>query len=982
MSRSSTDEIIEGYIEEVRGYLAPLRSGLAAAGADDDALAEVHRMVHTIKGASSMVGIEGLSHIAFEMETAIDEIMAGRLELSEPLREVMMRTVDRFEAYCDGYLASGVPARKMLRETVADFRRIQGRAPAATDPETDDLINAVAEHEGGSGEFGAAGADTAQDELDMTPFDETADEEPFDEAVGRVDAGPETEAPPELLLSFYDEAEEHLQDLGRSLIALESAVDGPTGISTDIREPIRQIRRSVHTLKGAAAVVGLTAVSGFAHRFEDFLDWLYEGAETIQPDGVAVLAESADLLERIVGRGTAAGQGADLAGQADALAATFREMMTRWDQLPAGEAPGTAKAPDTPASASVKDDDDNAGATAILLTPPGRTLRVGMERMDELVNLTGEVIIASSAFDGGMEALTGAVNELELARDRLRDIARDMEVGFEVKALDRLGRASVRAAGGGAAAAFEEFDALELDRYSQLNLIIRTLNESVIDVGAIATHLAGAYGDLEGQLNRQRVLLSELQDKMMRVRMTPMAVITNRLRRTVREVAGRLGKQVRLVIDGAEIELDRTVWEKLTDPLMHLLRNAVDHGIEPPALRSALEKPETGTVRLSAGQEGSQVVIRVTDDGAGLNYPAIRAAVAAAGLSDRPESLTEPELADFIFYPGFSTRGKVSEISGRGVGMDVVRDNIEGLRGDIRVTTWKSAGSRFTIRIPLTLAAVRALLFSVRDRTYAVALNEIQEIMRLDPESGPRGDGEGEVVRIEGKILPLFDMAEVLRTPQDADAPPPERDRPLVLVVAVGERRAALAIDALVGQREIVVKSTGTHLRQIRGISGVTIMGDGSVVPILSLEPLLWADEGPAEPLPPGDEAPSGRRPFEILVVDDSVSIRQVISRLLSDQGWRVETARDGIDALEQLRERTPDLILLDIEMPRMNGYELLNAINAQPEYRKIPVVMLTSRTAEKHRERAVELGARGYVTKPYNDDDLVELVLQLLTGH
>ena len=1001
MSRSSTDEIIEGYIEEVRSYLDPLRRGLAAAEADDGgnaALAEVHRMVHTIKGASSMVGIEGLSHIAFEMETAIDEIMAGRLALSEPVRDAMGRTVDRFETYCDGYLASGVPAQKMLRETVADFRRIRGRDPAATDPETEDLINGVAEHEGGSGNWDqrpagkwdrlpAGGAPATA----KTP--ETAEEtagEPVEEAGGPADdAG--TEAAPELLLSFYDEAEEHLQDLGRSLIALESAVDGPTGISADIRELVRRIRRSVHTLKGAAAVVGLTAVSGFAHRFEDFLDWLYEGAETIHPDGVAVLAESADLLERIVGRGAAAGQGGDLSGQADALAATFGEMMGKWDQrpagkwdrLPAGGAPATAKTPETPEeSTSVEDEDGDAGATAVLLAPPGRTLRVGMERMDELVNLTGEVIIASSAFDGGMEALTGAVNELELARERLRDIARDMEVGFEVKALDRLGRASARAAGGGAAAAFEEFDALELDRYSQLNLIIRTLNESVIDVGAIATHLAGAYSDLEGQLNRQRVLLSELQDKMMRVRMTPMAVITNRLRRTVREVAGRLNKQVRLVIEGAEIELDRSVWEKLTDPLMHLLRNAVDHGIEPPALRSDLKKPETGTVRLSAAQEGSQVVIRVADDGAGLNYPAIREAVAAAGLSDRPEILTDAELADFIFYPGFSSRGKVSEISGRGVGMDVVRENIDGLRGDIRVNTWKSAGSRFTIRIPLTLAAVRALLFSVRDRTYAVALNEIQEIMRLDPGSMARGDRESDVVRIEGEILPLFDMAEVLRTPLDVQEPSSVRERPLVLVAAVGERRAALAIDALVGQREIVVKSTGTHLRQVRGISGVTIMGDGSVVPILSLDPLLWADAAPAESVPPGDEAPSGRRPFEILVVDDSVSIRQVISRLLSDQGWRVETARDGIDALEQLRDRTPDLILLDIEMPRMNGYELLNAINAQPDLRKIPVVMLTSRTAEKHRERAMELGAQGYVTKPYNDDDLVELVLQLLTGH
>jgi chemosensory pili system protein ChpA (sensor histidine kinase/response regulator) len=478
------------------------------------------------------------------------------------------------------------------------------------------------------------------------------------------------------------------------------------------------------------------------------------------------------------------------------------------------------------------------------------------------------------------------------------------------------------------------------------------------------------HSELDGGLTRQRVILTELQDKMMRVRMTPMSFITNKLRRTVREVAGSVGKKVQLVITGENIELDRIIWEKLTDPLMHLLRNAVDHGVEPVDVRQAQGKALVATLQVNASREGNQVVIRITDDGAGLNYQAIRAAVIRLNLCDNLENLSKDELSRFIFYPGFSTRTNISEISGRGVGMDVVKKNIEDLKGVIRVASNEGRGTQFSIRIPLTLAAMQALLFTAGGQTFAVALSEVSEIIRLNPENvlGSSKDA----LKLNDEVLPLYNMLELLNT-ESASAP----EYPVTLVVESGGKRYAMVIDALVGQREIVIKSLGTHLRYVKGISGATIMGDGSVVPILNLDEMVSSEPTAGNDFVT-DERLEIQRPLEIMVVDDSVSIRQVVARLMEDQGWVAKTAKDGMDAMEMLRESRPDLIVLDIEMPRMNGFELLGALKLQPGYNGIPVIMLTSRTAAKHREKAMALGARGFMVKPYNDDEFVRLIQEL----
>ena len=963
MSRATSDEILRGFADEVESYLPSLAQGIESLKREPDQhelIKELHRLVHTIKGAASLMGIFSLSHIAHPMEEALQDLINGELAFTDEIFRVMSSTIDHFKSYSQGMFEGGLDEQGMLRETVLGFRRVRG-LPVEDDA---DVLKLILES-------------IPQPEDDTPQSGERIRTELFAEQGG-------SGLSPEIMEEFNQEAEEHLEDVGRFLNTLESQISEPTQISASQREIIGQLRRSVHTLKGAAAVVGVEEVSSWAHEMEDLLDWLCEKADEISPRILTVLLESADVLAALVAKPETVNPSKaysikvhfqEIMGQVSMEAAMGDlsgeiEPLLDVDEILGSEDIIEVKVPDAPEPHSREE------MVRDLPAQTTKTLRVGMERVDELVNLAGELIIALSGFEQKMDSFSDVVHEIELSRSRLREAARKLEVGYEVKAIQTAGgRVNLPVASAGGVlheTEFEEFDALELDRYSEFNLIIRTLTESVVDVGAISTQLANLLSDFDASLTRQQVLLSELQDKMMRIRMTPMATITNRMHRTVREVAGNLGKKVKLVIRGEGIELDRVIWEKITDPLMHLLRNAVDHGIEEPDSRQAQEKSPVGTIQVVASREGNQVVIRIMDDGAGLNYQAIRRSARNAGLSDKLDEMTDDELASFIFHAGLSTRDDISEVSGRGVGLDVVHKNIQDLKGTIKVLSWPGRGTQFIIRIPLTLATVRALLFSAGGRILAMALNEIREIVRIDPTKITTEPDE--VVRIGDEVFPLFHVAKILQVDGDDEAPVPEGVYPLVLVVECGGKRGALVVDSLVGQQEIVIKNLGSHIRYTKGISGATIRGDGSVVPILNTEELLGVEDQLAEALIP-DQAFMPGKPLNILVVDDSVSIRQVVSALMESQGWKSETAKDGIEALEKISEEIPDLILLDLEMPRMNGYDLMNALKAQPRLQDIPVVVITSRTAAKHREKARALGAKGFVVKPYDEDELIDLI-------
>ena len=503
-------------------------------------------------------------------------------------------------------------------------------------------------------------------------------------------------------------------------------------------------------------------------------------------------------------------------------------------------------------------------------------------------------------------------------------------------------------------------------------------------MGTVGNELRNLIGDFDQLLNRQGRLSRDTQDRLMRIRMVPLTTLAAKLHRTVRVVAGQQHKDVEFLIQGADTELDKLVLEELADPLMHILRNAVDHGLEAADVRRAANKPERATIRVQAFSQGTQVILKVSDDGAGLNFDAIRETAARHGLVAASDlaNLSEEELAAFIFLPGFSTARTVSEVSGRGVGMDIVRDKVQKLKGTVSVESHAGQGTTFTIRLPMTLAVTRALLVRASHETFALPMQSVVQILRLERKQIDKL-GPSPVIRLGDETLPLVYLSEQLRLRAPADKT--SANLP-VLVLAAGDQKVAVAVEKILAGRDIVVKTLGSHLRKVKGLIGATLMGDGSVVPILDAADLVGhtgAVTRPRSIVPAPHRLVSRAETPLLMVVDDSVSVRRVMTNLLKNSGWQVLEAKDGIDALEKLQqaERQPNLFLLDIEMPRMDGYELLTALRSQAEHRQSPIVMVTSRAGDKHRQKATRLGATDYVIKPYQDDELLSLLRNLLAA-
>lgn len=615
----------------------------------------------------------------------------------------------------------------------------------------------------------------------------------------------------------------------------------------------------------------------------------------------------------------------------------------------------------------------------------GESLRVPLARIDSLVQEVGELMINRSSFEQRMSDFARQLEELQRAVERMRNVSRDLDSKYGVGALggrQRLWGDGASLLPGGwrpSGQSNDEFDALEMDRYTEFHLLSRSLAETTTDIGTISQELRSLMADFDQLLSRQGRLSRETQDRLMRIRLLPLATLADKLHRTVRTVAAQQHKEVEFLLQGGDTEIDKLVLEELADPLMHLLRNAVDHGLEDAATRQAAGKPERATIRVQAFQQGTQVVIRVIDDGRGLNFDAIRETAIRHGLvtTNDAANRNEEELSAFIFLPGFSTAREISEVSGRGVGMDIVRDKVQKLKGTIRVESLAGQGTTFTIRLPMTLAVTRALLLHASNETFAIPMQSVVQILRLE-RSEVEMLGPSPMIRLGEESLPFVFLSERLglRSPADKSSPTVP-----VLVLADGDRKVAIGVDKILPGRDIVVKTLGTHLRKVRGLIGATLMGDGSVVPILDAADLV----GPMTRTTPSVPAPHHPVRREetptIMVVDDSVSVRRVMTNLLKNAGWLVLDAKDGLDALDKLQnaEHSPDLFLLDIEMPRMDGYELLSSLRSRTEHRDTPIVMVTSRAGEKHRQKALRLGATDYVVKPYQDHELLSLIRRLL---
>jgi len=592
--------------------------------------------------------------------------------------------------------------------------------------------------------------------------------------------------------------------------------------------------------------------------------------------------------------------------------------------------------------------------------------RIDAELLEELLNAAGEISIYHSRLTQQVSSFEFHVEELEQTVSRLRGQLRKLEIETEAQIMH--GHQDTLVA--------RDFDPLELDRYSNIQQLSRALAESASDLGSLKDLLQSLTTEAEGLLVQQSRVTAELQDGLMRTRMVPFERHVPRLTRLVRQIAKEADKRAELAVEGASGELDRQVLEKMLPPFEHMLRNAVVHGIESSDERQKADKPATGRITIRLHREGAEMVIDVADDGRGLDVDAIRRKAYELDMLQPDSKVTDEEIMELVLTPGFTTAGQVTQAAGRGVGMDVVANEVKKLGGSLRISSVTGQGTNFTVRLPFTLAITQALVVRTGEEVYALPLPSVEGVARI-----PRGELENLLSQSEpsyqyGEQSYKFRHLGMYLGGQAAKLPKDEPFIPVILVHA-GEFSAALLTDEMIASREIVVKTIGPQLASIRGISGATILGDGRIVLILDIAALVRTG-APVVELKKAAPTPTDDRPLA-LVVDDSITVRRVTERFLQRNGLRVMTAKDGLDAISVIAAQKPDIILLDIEMPRMDGYDFASHVRNDERVADVPIIMVTSRVGDKHRARAIELGVNDYLGKPYQDAELLEAIGRLL---
>jgi chemosensory pili system protein ChpA (sensor histidine kinase/response regulator) len=800
-------------------------------------------------------------------------------------------------------------------------------------------------------------------------------------------------------VSFADEAELGLpQDRELVEIFIEEARDLMYAADNSVRQwrddpgngaAISDLQRYLHTLKGGARMAGCIPVADLSHALESMIAALVDARGSPSALMFDAMHRAFDRLHDMLAQ-LEQRQVVTPAAELVALISGLRpDAASTSGDVPPTDPAANAEREAEPSTFAVEDPQEHmskpklaaqqvmssapAASVSSRTGTPAEQIRMGAELLDKLVNGAGEVNIYHARLEQQITGFKFNLRELEQTVARLRDQLRKLEMETEAQILFRYEQEK--------GALDEAFDPLELDRYSTMQQLSRALGESVSDLVSIKEILLDQVRGSETLLLQQSRVSTDLQESLMRARMVQFSGLAPRLRRVVRQTAQELGRKVKLDISGENHELDRSMLARMMAPLEHMLRNAVSHGIEAPDERRARGKPEEGSIRLSLAREGSEIVIKVEDDGAGIDLEAVRRKACALGMMRDGDQLPGHDVMQFILEPGFSTAAQVTQISGRGVGMDVVKSEITQLSGVLGIDSVQRQGTTFTIRLPFTLAINQALLVQSADEIYAVPLTSIEGVVRLSA---------GELQQLYAQPRPSYEYAANVYELRHLGAllgraqpvlGEPHMMYPLMLVRS-GERRVALQIDGLLGNREVVVKPVGPQISKVKGISGATILGDGRVVLILDLASLVRT-RGVHLAYSAAAPVPEVKREKlrSVMVVDDSITIRKVTSRMLERHNFAVSTAKDGVDAVSQLQDHVPDLFLLDIEMPRMDGYELATYIRNTAPLREIPIIMITSRAGEKHRQRAIEIGVNRYLGKPYQETELLDHIQELLAG-
>ena len=978
-------EAVEMFLQEASEHLQYLREYvgvLQELAPHREDMERLYIAAHTLSGTSASYGFPKFSEVAAKLAHVFQYALNAPLgeDLHGPLTEFLSDGISLLET---SLLEISDTGQENVEDVAAFKERYRFAFPSELPP-----LNLSNSYAGQAEQQSDAAAESDDSAAGTGATGSYFDALPADDEVGD-----------EILEFFQPEAEEHLQIVGDCLLSLEG---------NNNPEEINRLFRAIHTVKGSAAQVGLRRLGAIAHRVEDLIGRLRDDEIQPSPAVVDVCLESVDVLKKTLHREWA--DETEMRNSVDSLLgriAQFAPLDAEEESLqPADQEAAEASeqiqvvAPKRPAGKPAPKQTAKQAAAA-------KSVRIALGRLDRMMNTVGELVINRTKMVGRVAELEKLIETLSFSKERLQGKVNEFQEKYEFNRL-RSTQATMpwsnnntqkllRSAAAGEANYLDDFSELEMDRYDDFNILSRSMTEISADVNEVLSQLEGFIGRVEGDIDEFTKLAHHLQDEITAARMVPIGTLYSLLSRAVRDAAKSSRKQVELDFAGSETELDNNIIQQISDPLVHLVRNSVAHGIESPDVRAGSGKAEQGKVSLRAYHRGNHIYIEVEDDGRGIDYGRVKQSAIESGLvsPETADRLTERDLREMLFHPGFSTAAVKTELAGRGVGLDVVRSNLNALNGEIEVNSTAGQGTKFTLKVPLTLIISPALFVRCGSNHFALPLAVVEEIRRL------RAD---EIEDVGGKLLTKVRdvVTEVVRLDSYLGLPPlePINGYFRMVVANAGSRQIGLVVEEVLGKDEIVIKNLGEYLRRVKLFPGTTIAPDGSLILLIDLNRMvatepserraLQANASTARVFAPGSTAVArGTIPTDaidrveqervIVIADDSISVRKFVGRMLEKNGYRVKLAADGLEAAELVTQHGCHLVITDLEMPRMTGYELMAQLRQTPATRRIPVMVVTSRAGAKHRDRAMKEGAASFLTKPVQEDQLLAAVEQLM---
>ncbi|QKU20873.1 hybrid sensor histidine kinase/response regulator [Acinetobacter lwoffii] len=971
-NRDFDEELLSIFLEEADELLAGIDEDLNTWSKKQDdttSLNNLMRHLHTLKGGANMIAASHIGLIAHELESIYERVIRQQIAVTPALIQIIRLVQDNVSDRIQSIREDGIdyPAP----EAIAILQNIQalvsGQAVAAVESANTGVKVAEVEATSISEPQLEESATTEQPATDLAEAEELLEISKSSEAIEDtpVERSEEDELKSIVEESFLEESEEILANAEK---LLNQWFDQRSD-----RSLLLQLQRAAHSIKGGARMIDVEEVASIAYElettFEQFavyqfnsnaydgllqktLVWLRQAIFQRDYNGFDQLHSSLKKIAYL-----------DVTAQLPERLAKTDNMVVSTD-FGFVEGDGTEPPQMMGEWANSGTSDSN-----------NEMIRISADLVEKMIDLSGENSINRSRIEMDLGQLGNTLNEMELAIKRLADQLRRMEGELESQIIAKHGSENSR---------YADFDPLEMDQYSSLNQLSKSLAESASDLVDFKSTLADKVRETEGLLLQQSRIQAEIQESLMRTRLVPFDRMLPRLQRIVRQTSTTLNRPAELIVQNTEGELDRNILERLVTPFEHMLRNAIDHGLEDTADRIALNKPEVGSIVLNISRQGTDVIVSFSDDGKGIDAEKIREKALSLDLIKADQVIDQEEILQFIFHPGFSTAKAVTQISGRGVGLDVVQSEIKSLGGHVSVSSELGKGTVFTIRVPTTVAVSDALMVKVGDQQYAISLAQIDRIVRIAPTTlESYFNSKDDYFKIDGANYKLRYLSEFV-----GNQPIPRLNNvghslPVLLIKGNSGQTIALLVDQLVGSRaQIVVKPIGQQFANVGVVAGATILGDGQVCLILDGQNVARQIQATQRVKQLNDQRDGSRNSNArrlVMIVDDSVTVRKVTSRLLERQGYDIVTAKDGVDAIEQLENVRPDLMLLDIEMPRMDGFEVTNLVRHHDIHRDLPIIMITSRTGEKHRERAFSLGVTHYMGKPFQEAELLANIQQLI---